>query len=65
MWIKGVVYRLVFAFVGDNDGIGVEFEGLGYQQVGIGACAEYLNGKEVAMSADDVEGLGADRTSGT
>ena len=63
--VQCIVYLLIFALVGDDDGVGGEFQGLFDEQVGIGAGTEHLDPEEVAVAADDVERLCADGAGGT
>ena len=62
---KGILHLLVFVGVGNGHSVGVEFQGLLYEQVGVAASAEHFDSEEVAVAADDIESLGANGTSGT
>ena len=47
----------ILALVGDNNRIGIELKRLLGQQVGIGACTQHLDGEQVAVASDHIEGL--------
>ena len=62
---KGVAHSRVLGLVGNDHGIGLELDGLLYQQVGVASGTQHLDGKQVAVAAYDIESLCAYRAGGT
>ena len=64
MRLQGVCNFVVFVFVADDHGIGVEFDRLLYQKVcAVVGCQEF-HFEEVPVLSYDIKGLSSDGTRG-
>jgi hypothetical protein len=55
---------LVFVFIADDYGIGIEFDCLLYEQVGTVVGCEEFHLEKIAVLSDHIKGLSSDGTGG-